>query len=118
MAGARVWYDEWTIRPGDSLPGAIDQGLSRFDTFALVWTESAAKSRWVKVEREVAMARWIGDPTIRVVPIVLDDTPLPTILQSIRYVNGVDGDHLRVARELLGIQIRGFVPNRSATVHR
>ncbi len=104
VTGAHVWFDEWTIRPGDSIPGAIDEGLSGFGTFALVWSEAASKSRWVKTEMEAAVTRWIGDPSIRLVPVLLDSTPLPTLLQSIRYIDGTDGDHLRVARELLGIE--------------
>jgi hypothetical protein len=45
VTGAHVWFDEWVIRPGDSIPGAIDQGLAGFTTFALVWSEAASKSR-------------------------------------------------------------------------
>lgn len=53
--GARVWFDEWAIRPGDSIPGAIDQGLAQFDVFALVWSEAAAKSNWVRTETDAAV---------------------------------------------------------------
>ena len=41
LAGAEVWYDEWSIRPGDSIPGAIEKGLTRFSTFALLWSRKA-----------------------------------------------------------------------------
>jgi hypothetical protein len=103
VAGARVWFDEWTIRPGDSIPGAIEGGISSFDTFALVWSEAASKSRWVRTEMEAAFTRWLAYPSIRLVPIMLDTTPLPLLIQSIKCINGSDGDHLRVARGLLGI---------------
>ena len=26
--GLRVWFDEWEIKPGDSIPAKIDQGLA------------------------------------------------------------------------------------------
>ncbi|MGD0574998.1 MAG: toll/interleukin-1 receptor domain-containing protein [Anaerolineales bacterium] len=104
VAGARVWFDEWTIRPGDSIPGEIDKGLSQFDSFALVWSEFASKSRWVKTEMEAAVARWVQNPTQRLIPVRLDNTPLPAILSHIRYVDGIDGNWVRVASELLGIQ--------------
>lgn len=58
--GARAWFDEWTIRPGDSIPGAIEGGISSFDTFALVWSEASSKSRWVKTEMEAAFTRWLA----------------------------------------------------------
>jgi len=104
VAGAHVWFDEWTIRPGDSVPGAIDEGLSEFEIFALVWSQAASNSRWVKTEMEAAVTRWIGDPSIRLVPVLLDETPIPAILRPVRYIDGTKGDHLQVARELLGIE--------------
>lgn len=104
VTGAHVWFDEWTIRPGDSIPGAIDGGLARFNIFVLVWSEAASKSRWVKTEMEAAVTRWIKDDSIRLIPVVLDKTPPPALLGSLRYIDGTDGDHLRVTRELLGIE--------------
>lgn len=104
VTGAHVWFDEWTIRPGDSIPGAIDQGLLAFNTFVLVWSKSASESRWVQTEMEAAITRWVKEATIRMIPVVLDKTPVPLLLRSIRYVDGSDGDYLRVARELLGLQ--------------
>ena len=92
------------IRPGDSIPGAINEGLSGFNIFGLVWSEAASKSRWVKTEMEAALTRWIGNPAIRLIPLPLDGTPLPTLLLPIRYIDASDNDHLRVARELLGIE--------------
>lgn len=104
VTGAHVWFDEWVIRPGDSIPGAVDQGLTGFSTFALVWSEAASKSRWVKTEMEAAVTRWIRDDRIKLVPVLLDKTPLPALLASVRYINGADGDHIQVAREMLGIE--------------
>jgi len=104
MAGAHVWFDDWKIRPGDSIPGAIDEGLRNFDIFALVWSEAASRSQWVKREMESAVSRWIETPEIRLVPAILDATPLPAILRPIKYINGSDHNSPRVARELLGIE--------------
>lgn len=104
VAGAQVWFDEWKIRPGDSVPGAIDNGLSKFEIFALVWSEAASKSRWVKTEMEAAIARWTRDLSVRLVPVRLDGTPLPALLQPLSYVDGTDHDQLRAARNLLGIE--------------
>jgi hypothetical protein len=117
LAGARVWFDEWEVRPGDSIPGAINEGLSAFDTFALVWSEAAAMSRWVETEMQAAVTRWVAEPSVRLVPVVMDATPLPPILRPICYIDGTDGDHLRVARQLLGIEsatafrmaVQGFI---------
>ncbi len=102
--GAHVWFDEWTIRPGDSIPGAIDRGLAQFNVFALVWSEAASNSQWVRTEMDAAVTRWIRDSSLRLIPVVLDRTPLPALLASLRYIDATDGDHLRVTRELLGLE--------------
>ena len=102
--GAHVWFDEWTIRPGDSIPGAIDEGLRRFNVFALIWSEAASNSQWVRTEMDAALTRWVRDKSVRLVPVVLDLTPVPPLLASLRYIDATDGDHLRVTRELLGIE--------------
>jgi len=104
LTGAHVWFDEWTIRPGDSIPAAVEDGLSDFDIFLLVWSEAASQSRWVRTEMEAAVDRWIKGDSCRLVPVRLDTTPLPPLLRSIRYIDGSDGDHIRVARESLGIE--------------
>ena len=104
VTGARVWFDEWEIRPGDSIPGAIEQGLTQFNLFALAWSRAAAKSQWVQTEMDAAVSRWVDDSTIRIVPVILDRTPLPTLLSPLRFVEAIDGDYVRVARELLDIE--------------
>ena len=104
VTGTNVWFDEWTIRPGDSVPGSIDRGLAQFTLFALFWSEAASKSEWVHTEMDAAIARWVKDRSLRLVPVMLDRTPLPPLLASLAYIDGSDGDHLRVARRLLGIQ--------------
>lgn len=103
LAGAQVWFDSWQIRPGDSIPSAIDEGLSGFDTFVLVWSNGAANSNWVAKERDAAITRWTNEKTYRFIPVRLDSTPIPTLLGSVMYVDANDHDHVRVTRELLGI---------------
>ncbi len=103
LTGAKVWFDEWTIRPGDSIQSAVDKGLSAFETFVLMWSDAASKSRWVQTEMGAALDRFLrGDPC-RLVPVRLDGTPIPPLLSSLRYVDASDCNHVRVAREILGI---------------
>ena len=98
-----MWFDEWEVRPGDSIQGAVDRGLSGFEVFVLLWSDAASRSRWVQLEMRTAVARWLGSSSLRVVPVLLDRTPVPTLLADLRYIDGSDADHLRVTRELLGI---------------
>ena len=102
--GAKVWFDEWTVRPGDSIPAAVEVGLAGFDIFALVWSKAASSSRWVRTEMDTALNRWLKGDSCRLVPIRLDDTPIPSLLGSILHIDGTDHNHIRVARALLGIE--------------
>lgn len=104
LTGAHVWYDDWKIRPGDSIPGAINDGLSTFDYFVLFWSEAASRSPWVKNEMDAAITRLNRESSIRVIPVLLDDTLVPAILGSIRHVDGRTRSHILVACELLGIE--------------
>lgn len=36
LAGGEVWFDEWDVKPGDSIPGKLNDGLASFDVFVLL----------------------------------------------------------------------------------
>jgi hypothetical protein len=93
LAGADVWLDEWEIRAGDSIPGKLNEGLAEFDVFILLWSVNAARSNWVRREFESAIHRVVETGRARVVPCLLDDTPLPSLLRDIR------GEDLRDPKE-------------------
>jgi hypothetical protein len=71
-----VWFDEWDIRAGDSIPGKVNEALDIVDTVVLLWSSDADHSKWVRAEFETALARGMEDGSLRVIPVLLDDTPL------------------------------------------
>lgn len=75
-----VWIDHSEIRAGDRLPQKINEALKWCDTFCLIWSEAASKSRWVALEWESALT--LGK---RIVPCLLDKTELPELLLSTVY---------------------------------
>src|SRR5690606_3521586 len=101
--GIGVWFDEWDLKPGDSITGGIDSGLSAADMVVLVWSKHAAKSRWVKAELQASIYRRITDGTIRVVPVRLDETPLPPLVADLFAIRA-QGPHgaLEVAAKIVG----------------
>lgn len=84
LAGTDVWFDEWEIQAGDSIPGKLNEGLADFDVFLLLWSKHAARSKWVRRELESAIHRSIESGSARVVPCLLDETPLPQIIRDIK----------------------------------
>lgn len=82
--GENVWFDEWKLRPGESLTGGIEQGLDQSDTFVILWSEAASQSNWVGTEIRAYIRRRVDDLTLRIVPIMIDDTKLPTLVADYR----------------------------------
>lgn len=37
----KVWFDEWVLRPGDSIPARIEEGLERSRVLALYTSANA-----------------------------------------------------------------------------
>jgi hypothetical protein len=98
-----IWFDEWSIRPGDSIAAGIESGLTGSDVFVLLWSAHAASSNWVGTEIRAYLHRRVQDATLRIVPVMLDATPLPALVADYRgfRVNEPE-DYERVARELSG----------------
>lgn len=74
---ARVWIDHSGLSPGARFPDEILAAIARSDWFFLVWSIHSAASPWVRRE-------WMHAVTCsrRIVPILLDNTPLPSELES------------------------------------
>ncbi len=102
--GASVWFDEWNLRPGDSIIGGIENGLTNCDVFVLIWSLAAQRSNWVGAELRAVLSRRIGDNSLRIVPVLVDGTPLPIMVAEYK---GFDlatiPDLQRIAAEITGI---------------
>ncbi len=75
-AGLRVWYDEWEIRPGDSIPAMIEKGLESSRVLALCTSHHSQDSHWARLESDTFRFRDPLNETRRFVPLRLDAAPL------------------------------------------
>ncbi|MGW4160344.1 toll/interleukin-1 receptor domain-containing protein [Streptomyces sp. NPDC004788] len=103
LSGADIWLDEWEIRPGDSIPGKVNQALDLVDTVILFWSADAAGSAWVNTEMESALTRKLTEDGFRIIPVKLDGTPLPPLLRPLMYVSLETGEEDLALRQILGI---------------
>jgi hypothetical protein len=78
--------DEWEVTPGDSFVKWMEKTLSESKFLILVWSKNAAESEWVKTEWSSVFPRLVNDSTIKIIPIRLDDEPLPELLRDLVYV--------------------------------
>lgn len=76
--GAAIWYDEYSMKPGDSLSTSIDEGLSRARCGLVVispgFIKTARDSGWTRYEFRGIVSNSIGPDGRRIVPIWLDVT--------------------------------------------
>lgn len=58
--GAAVWFDEWKVLPGDSIPEAINHGLAWCTHLVLVVDDTFFESRWTNAEVESVLYRHLS----------------------------------------------------------
>lgn len=114
--GMNVWFDEWSIRLGDSLTGGIEKGLSDADIFVLVWSTQAKESNWVGTEIRAYLRRRVDDDSLRIVPVMVDDTPLPTLVADYKgFMVSPEYTVERIACEIMGRPIDIEIAQRLQT---
>jgi hypothetical protein len=85
--GVGVWLDEQRIRVGDSIPERIAQGLAESDYFMVAVSAASVESEWVRKELNGALVREIEKRHVSVLPLKLDDSPMPDSIKDKKYAN-------------------------------
>lgn len=85
--GIDVWLDEQRIRIGDSIPEKIAQGLAGSDFFLIGLSEHSIKSAWVAKELNNALVSEVQRRKVHILPLRLDDSPLPSIISDKKYAD-------------------------------
>src|SRR5215475_707205 len=70
--GLRVWFDEWEIRPGDSIPSKIEEGLEHSRVLLLCMSANAFGSDWAQLESYTFRFRDPLNKDLRFIPLRLD----------------------------------------------
>ncbi len=68
QSGLRVWYDEFTLIPGDSLSSQIDEGLNQSRYGIVVVSPSFIKKEWPKREYRGLISKLLAGEN-RIIPI-------------------------------------------------
>ena len=84
--GSTVWRDQDSLRGGQHWPQVIGEAIDTHDLFLLVWSQHAARSHFVEMEWNIAVAS--GKPLL---PWALDETPLPAALRATHAVQSSPG---------------------------
>ena len=85
--GVRVWLDEWAIKPGDSIPAKIEEGLERSRLLVLCMSKNAFASDWPQLEGGTFRFRDPLNKERRFIPLRLDDAPIKGSLAQFLYIS-------------------------------
>jgi hypothetical protein len=97
-----VWYDKFDLRIGDSVPGAINAGLSNSKYFAIVLSKAAVASVWVREELNAALMTQVAKGGTFILPLLLEDCEIPPLLAHRKYAD-FRVDYSKALTELLSL---------------
>ena len=85
--GLRVWLDAWEIRPGDSIPAKIEEGLERSRVLVLCMSAHAFGSDWARLEAGTFRFRDPLNSERRFIPLRLDEATIRGSLAQFLYIS-------------------------------
>jgi class 3 adenylate cyclase/putative methionine-R-sulfoxide reductase with GAF domain len=92
--GIRTWYAADNIPKGAFWPVEIRKALSNCQWMIVVVSRASSESNWVRLEVDLAMA--LGRMRERIIPVLLDDTPLQAVNEYLASMQAID---LRLERD-------------------
>jgi hypothetical protein len=85
-SGFYIWLDEHDLIAGDPLPQSIGKALQRAKVILIVVSKASVASKWLRYELNLATEKMIKGEC-RVIPIVIDETPLPDEVRGLLYAD-------------------------------
>lgn len=85
--GLEFWYDQQEINIGDSIKEKVNEGLQSSSAFILVLSSSSMHSDWVKYEMNSALLLNAVKKGIKILPIKIDDSKVPSDLAGYLYAD-------------------------------
>lgn len=91
--GFDTFVDEHSIKPGEDLLSAINKALTRSSYCVLLWSRHCQDRPWVEVEWTAALARSLEEKRSFLFVVRLDETEVPLLLATRRYLDAyIDWD--------------------------
>lgn len=81
-----IFYDRWSMQPGDSIIGKMNEGLEQYTTFFYFLSTNSLESNMVAKEWQSALMSSVNG-NLKFVPIRLDDCNPPAIMKDLVYID-------------------------------
>lgn len=109
--GHQPWVDEWEILAGESIPERVGSGIEDADFLIVILSQAAVASKWVEQEWQAKYWTEAKQRHIQVVPVLISDCTVPTLLRAKKYVDF--RDDYTAALELLAKSIGRLLARRA-----
>ena len=108
-----IFFDSWSIRPGDSIIGEINEALANAKFFFSFVTHKSLKSDMVKMEWQPALIRQIKG-NCQFIAIRLQDVRMSSILEERLYVDAFSIGFEATVRQLIDVVINDRTEQKTA----
>lgn len=82
----KVFYDSWSIQPGDGIIDRMSQGMTECKFFFFFVSKNSLQSKMVSLEWQNTLLR-ATNGEVKMVPVKLDDCLMPAILLQSLYID-------------------------------
>ncbi len=107
----KVFYDSWSIQPGDGIIDRMESGLTEAKYFFFFVSENSLQSGMVKLEWQNAIMK-ATNGKVKFIPIRLDKSVMPTLLTQTLYLDVYQNGFDIVLRQMIDV-INGVNTYRS-----
>lgn len=102
--GHKPWLDEYEIKVGDSIVQKINEGTKEAGALVLFLSKASAESAWVQREWSSALARQLSARNIRILPAMIEDCEIPSIIADVKYADFRDSYNDGLAGLMSGLR--------------
>lgn len=97
-----IFYDSWSIQPGDGIIDRMNEGLAECSLFLFFVSKNSLQSEMVKLEWQNALLKSTKCQA-KFIPVKMDDCLMPPILMQSLYIN-LFGQGLEIAlRQIIDV---------------
>jgi hypothetical protein len=107
----RPYLDVWEFRGGESLAERIAAAIvTESDYLIAVISRNSINSAWVRQELRYAVAREVEHGKTFVIPVLVEDCPVPDILKGKLYIQYVPGDAEAERKLIVALGLENALP--------
>ena len=91
-AGLPIWYDSTSLQASKVIASELPDYIGQCRAIIVVLSQASVNSGWVKEEYNYAVGQRTRHPQFRIIPIRIDDCPVPGFLETTKWIDVSGGE--------------------------